>query len=190
MLDPGFTRPDLCSIRTAAEQEELAEAARLRGRPAHGETGITARLEPATIDGPVYGIPGRGFCGRGSGCTSACVKRTHECGDRGSATRLLSGTAVNLGRRLVVAEQPPAAGGFVKEPFSFAVVIWTVHSVLSCHIAGRPSSRPEGLVLNERRPADSGSVCAVCAGPGSRPGRRSVAGPRAGCRCGSSAVLA
>ena len=104
MSDPGFAPPDLCSIRTAAEQEELAEAVRggfsADGYPlggddhpapltsgidrairlstaaavlavagiaayvsyghayavvrAHGETGITARLEPATIDGIVY----------------------------------------------------------------------------------------------------------------------------------------
>jgi Protein of unknown function (DUF2637) len=104
MPDPGFTRPDLCSIRTAGEQEELAEAARDRFSAddyplgdddppapltngidrairlstaaavlavagiaayvsywhayavirAHGETGITAQLEPATIDGLVY----------------------------------------------------------------------------------------------------------------------------------------
>ena len=104
MSVPGFTRPDLCSIRTAGEQEELAEAVRggfsADGCPprddnppalltsgidrairlstaaavlavagiaayvsywhayavvrAHGETGITARLEPATIDGLVY----------------------------------------------------------------------------------------------------------------------------------------
>ena len=104
MSGPGFARPDLCSIRTAGGQEELAGA--VRGRfsadgcppgvddpPAHraagidrairlsaaaavlavaaiaayvsywhayavvrayGETGITARLEPATIDGLVY----------------------------------------------------------------------------------------------------------------------------------------
>ena len=104
MPGPGFARPDLCSIRAAAEQEELAEAVRggfsADGYPpgdddppapltsgidrairlstavavlavagiaayvsywhayavvrAHGETGITARLEPATIDGLVY----------------------------------------------------------------------------------------------------------------------------------------
>jgi hypothetical protein len=104
MADPGFTRPDLCSIRAAAGQEEPARAvrgglsadgrtavgdcppARLAGGTdrairlstaaavlavagiaacvsyghayavvrAHGETGITARLEPATIDGLVY----------------------------------------------------------------------------------------------------------------------------------------
>jgi len=104
MSDPGFNRPDLCSIRTAGEQEELAEAVHGRfsagGCPlgnddppapltngidrairlsttaavlavagiaayvsywhayaviqAHGETGITAQLEPATIDGLVY----------------------------------------------------------------------------------------------------------------------------------------
>ena len=104
MSGPGFTRPDLCSIRAAAEQEELAEAVRggfsADGYPladddppapltsgidrairlstavavlavagiaayvsywhayavvrAHGETGITARLEPTTIDGLVY----------------------------------------------------------------------------------------------------------------------------------------
>jgi hypothetical protein len=104
MPGPGFARPDLCSIRAAAEQEEPAEAVRsvLRadGHPlaggyppaplasgidrairlstaaavlavagiaayvsywhayavvrAHGETGITARFEPATIDGLVY----------------------------------------------------------------------------------------------------------------------------------------
>jgi Protein of unknown function (DUF2637) len=104
MPDPGFTRPDLCSIRAAAGQAELAEAVRgglsADGHPpagdyppaplasgidrairlstaaavlavagiaayvsywhayavvrAHGETGITARLEPATIDGLVY----------------------------------------------------------------------------------------------------------------------------------------
>jgi hypothetical protein len=104
MSGPGYARPDLCSIRAAAEQEELAEAARsgfsAAGYPlsdddppvplasgidrairlstaaavlavagiaayvsywhayavvrAHGETGITARLEPATIDGLVY----------------------------------------------------------------------------------------------------------------------------------------
>ena len=104
MSYPGFTRPDLCSIRTADEQDELAEAVRsgfgAAGDPlgddyppvpltsgidrairlstaaavlavagiaayvsywhayavvrAHGETGITARLEPATIDGLVY----------------------------------------------------------------------------------------------------------------------------------------
>ena len=104
MPDPGFTRPDLCSIRTAAGQEELA--GEVRGRlnadrhpladdcppaPAaggidraiclstvaavlavagiaayvsyehayavvrtYGVTGITARLEPATIDGLVW----------------------------------------------------------------------------------------------------------------------------------------
>jgi hypothetical protein len=101
---PGSARPDLCSIRTADEQEERAEAVRggfyADGYPpggddpptpltsgidrairlstavavlavagiaayvsywhayavvrAHGETGITARFEPATIDGLVY----------------------------------------------------------------------------------------------------------------------------------------
>jgi hypothetical protein len=104
MPDPGFARPDLCSIRTAGGQEELAAAVRggfsADGCPpgvddppahratgidrairlstaaavlavagiaayvsywhayavvrAHGEAGITARLEPATIDGLVY----------------------------------------------------------------------------------------------------------------------------------------
>ncbi|HEV3293765.1 MAG TPA: DUF2637 domain-containing protein [Streptosporangiaceae bacterium] len=104
MPGPGFAPPDLCSIRTAAEHEEPAEAVRgglsAHGYPrggddppaplttgidrairlstaaavlavagiaayvcywhayavvwAHGETGITARLEPATIDGLVY----------------------------------------------------------------------------------------------------------------------------------------
>ena len=104
MPGPGFAPPDLCSIRAAAEQEELAEAVRggfsADGCPlggddppapltsgidrairlstavavlavagiaayvsywhayavvrAHGESGITARLEPATIDGLVY----------------------------------------------------------------------------------------------------------------------------------------
>ena len=104
MPDPGLARPDLCSIRTAGGQEELAEAVRggfsADGCPpgvddppahratgidrairlstaaavlavagiaayvsywhayavvrAHGEAGITARLEPATIDGLVY----------------------------------------------------------------------------------------------------------------------------------------
>jgi hypothetical protein len=104
MPDSGFTRPDLCSIRAAAGQAELAGAVRgvlsADGHPpagddppappasgidrairlstaaavlavagiaayvsywhayavvrAHGETGITARLEPATIDGLVY----------------------------------------------------------------------------------------------------------------------------------------
>jgi hypothetical protein len=99
MSYPGFARPDLCSIRTADEQDELAEAVRRgfsaasypRGDDdppapltsgidrairlstaaavlaayvsywhayavvrAHGENGITARLEPATIDGLVY----------------------------------------------------------------------------------------------------------------------------------------
>ena len=103
MSEPRFARPDLCSIRAAAEQAEHAESARDRltadGRPptgdytpaplasgidraihlstaaavlavagiaadvcyghacavirAHGQTGITARLEPATIDGLV-----------------------------------------------------------------------------------------------------------------------------------------
>ena len=101
---PAFARPDLCSIRAAAEQEGPAEAVRAGfstdGYPladddppspltngidrairlstaaavlavagiaayvsywhayavvsAHGETGITARLEPTTIDGLVY----------------------------------------------------------------------------------------------------------------------------------------
>ena len=104
MFVPGFTQLDLCSIRTAGEQAELAEAVRggfsADGCPlgdddppapvtsgidrairlstaaavlavagiaayvsywhayavvrAHGEAGITARLEPATIDGLVY----------------------------------------------------------------------------------------------------------------------------------------
>jgi hypothetical protein len=104
MPGPGFARPDLCSIRTADEQDELAGAVRggfsADGYPrgdddppavltsgidrairlstaaavlavagiaayvsywhayavvrAHGESGITARLEPATIDGLVY----------------------------------------------------------------------------------------------------------------------------------------
>jgi hypothetical protein len=104
MADPRSAWPDLSSIRTADEQEELAEAVRggfgADGHPptgddppaplasgidrairlstaaavlavagiaayvsywhayavvrAHGETGITARLEPATIDGLVY----------------------------------------------------------------------------------------------------------------------------------------
>jgi Protein of unknown function (DUF2637) len=101
---PGSARADLCSIRTAGEQDELAEAVRSGfsaadyslsddyppepltsgiDRPirlstaaavlaaagiaayvsywhayavvrAHGESGITARLEPATIDGLMY----------------------------------------------------------------------------------------------------------------------------------------
>ena len=104
MSDPGFARPDLCSIRAADAEEELAGAVRggfsADGCPpgvddppahratgidrairlstaaavlavagiaayvsywhayavvrAHGEAGITARLEPATIDGLVY----------------------------------------------------------------------------------------------------------------------------------------
>ena len=104
MSGPGFAPPDLCSIRAADEQEELAEAVRggfsADGYPpddddppaplangidrairlstavavlavagiaayvsywhayavvrAHGETGITARSEPTTIDGLVY----------------------------------------------------------------------------------------------------------------------------------------
>ena len=104
MPDPGFSRPDLCSIRAADGQAEPAEAVHggltadghlLAGDDppaplasgidrairlstaaavlavagiaayvsyghayavvrAHGETGITARLEPATIDGLVY----------------------------------------------------------------------------------------------------------------------------------------
>ena len=104
MSDPGMVRPDLCSMRTADEQEKLAEAVgcgfSADGYPpgdddppapltsgidrvirlstavavlavagvaayvsywhayavvrAHGESGITARLEPATIDGLVY----------------------------------------------------------------------------------------------------------------------------------------
>ncbi|HEY2309392.1 MAG TPA: DUF2637 domain-containing protein, partial [Streptosporangiaceae bacterium] len=104
MPHPGFTRPDLCSIRATAEQGEHAETVRgglsADGHPlasddpptppasgvdrairlstaaavfavagiaayvsywcayavvrTHGETGITARLEPATIDGLVY----------------------------------------------------------------------------------------------------------------------------------------
>ena len=104
MSYPGFAPPDLCPIRAAAEQEELAEAVLggvgADGYPlggddppaplasgidrairlstavavlavagiaayvsywhayavvrAHGEAGITARLEPATIDGLVY----------------------------------------------------------------------------------------------------------------------------------------
>ena len=104
MPHPGSARPDLCSIRTAGEQNELAEAVRSGfsavGYPpgddyppepltggidraiglstaaavltvagiaayvsywhayavvrAHGESGITARLEPATVDGLVY----------------------------------------------------------------------------------------------------------------------------------------
>ena len=104
MSDPGFARHDLCSIRTADQQDEVVEAVcggftadrhspagddppapqasgidraiRLSTAAAvlavagiaayvsywhayavvraHGETGITARLEPATIDGLVY----------------------------------------------------------------------------------------------------------------------------------------
>jgi hypothetical protein len=104
MPDPGFTRPDLCSIHAAGEKAEPAGAVRsghgadrhppVGNQPpapvasgvdrairlstaaavlavagiaayvsywhayavvlAHGETGITARLEPATIDGLVY----------------------------------------------------------------------------------------------------------------------------------------
>jgi hypothetical protein len=104
MSDPGSARPDLCSIRTADERDELAEAVRGGSRAdgyllgddyspgpltsgidrairlstaaavlavagiaayvsywhayavvrAHGAGGMTARLEPATIDGLVY----------------------------------------------------------------------------------------------------------------------------------------
>ena len=104
MSDPAVARPDLCSIRTANEQDEFAKAVRggfsadcypladddppapgtsgidrairlstaaavlaVAGIAAyvsywhayavvraHGETGITARLEPATIDGLLY----------------------------------------------------------------------------------------------------------------------------------------
>jgi Protein of unknown function (DUF2637) len=97
MPDPGFTRPDLCSIRAAGGRAEplssdghlpadddrpappaagIDRAIRLSTAAAvlavagiaayvsyghayavvrvHGETGITARLEPATIDGLVY----------------------------------------------------------------------------------------------------------------------------------------
>jgi hypothetical protein len=52
-----------------------------------------------------------------------------------------------------------AGGGFVKEPFSFAVVIWTVHSLSSVVVPGRPLARPiEAYVENERHPAGSGST--------------------------------
>jgi Protein of unknown function (DUF2637) len=104
MPDPGFTRPDLCSIRAATRQAEPAGTARRgHGADSHllagddppapqasgidrairlstaaavlavagiaayvsywhayavvradGESGITARLEPATVDGLVY----------------------------------------------------------------------------------------------------------------------------------------
>ena len=104
MSDPGFARPDLCSIRAADEQMSLPKQSAAGSAPtadplggddppaplasgidrairlstavavlavagiaayvsywhayavvrAHGEAGITARLEPATIDGLVY----------------------------------------------------------------------------------------------------------------------------------------
>jgi hypothetical protein len=43
MSDPGFARPDLCSIRTANEQDELAQAV-------HG--GFSADGYPLTDDDP------------------------------------------------------------------------------------------------------------------------------------------
>src|SRR5580704_3183541 len=57
-----------------------------------------------------------------------------------------------------------ARGGFVQELFGFAVVIWTVHSVLLIVVRVVPG-RAQRLTLNERRPARSGSVGAACEGP-------------------------
>src|SRR5260370_6439261 len=59
MPDPGFARPDLCSIRTAGGQEELAEAVRggfsadgcppgVCDPPPHPATRIDRALRPST----------------------------------------------------------------------------------------------------------------------------------------------
>jgi hypothetical protein len=87
----------------------------------------------------------------------------------------------------------PAGDGFVQEPFSFAVVIWTVHSVLFGRSSGRPwsalqayldlthSSRQRFSVWMRRLPQAPGAVPMAWAGwfvvsaahmcPGRRAGR-------------------
>jgi hypothetical protein len=46
MSYPGFVRPDLCSIRTAGEQDELAEATRSGLSAAGPHWAMMTRLHP------------------------------------------------------------------------------------------------------------------------------------------------
>ena len=46
MSYPGFTPPDLCSIRSAAEQEELAEPVRTGSAPPATHWAMTTRSRP------------------------------------------------------------------------------------------------------------------------------------------------
>ena len=61
MSEPGFTRPDLCSIRAAAEQAEFAGAARACSTPtAHSRHPPTAVVRPRrTASTAPSGCPGR-----------------------------------------------------------------------------------------------------------------------------------
>jgi len=68
------------------------------------------------------------------------VRGLGGCSDVGQSRVQLCQLEAPLGPGVKV----PAGGGFVQEPFGFAVVIWAVHSLSSVVVPGRPSL---GLLL-------------------------------------------
>jgi hypothetical protein len=63
------------------------------------------------------------------------VRGLGGCSDVGQGRVQLGQLEAPLGSGVKV----PAGGGFVQEPFGFAVVIWAVHSLSSVVVPGRPS---------------------------------------------------
>jgi hypothetical protein len=74
MSDPGFTRPDLCSIRTAAEQEEPAEVVRGGLRARQLPTGrLPTDRSPGERHRPCHLPHHRGGCARRFGHRGLCL---------------------------------------------------------------------------------------------------------------------
>jgi len=71
------------------------------------------------------------------------IRRLGGCRDVSQSSVQLGQLEASLGPGVKV----PAGGGFVQQPFGFAVVIWAVHSLSSVVVPGRPSPGPWRLTL-------------------------------------------
>ena len=232
MCDPGFVRPNLCSIRPVGEQDELAETVRsgfsAAGHPldddyppvpltggidrairlstaaavlavagiaayvsywhayavvrAHGKSGITARLESATIDGLVY--------------ASSMVVLTRP----GIGYRYPSLARWLLGLGIAATLTANMAQGWSHGPVGAVVAAWPAVSLVGSYellvwlirTSGTAERRPPAGHLGDAAPGRAAAHSATTAATGAefpRPGERDtpdqerqpaaqVAGPR------------
>ena len=82
------------------------------------------------------------------------VRGLGGCSDVGQGRVQLGQLGAPLGSGVKV----PAGGGFVQEPFGFAVVIWAVHWLSSVAVRVALARAIEPYAENERQPAGGGSA--------------------------------